>query len=497
MNLGMKTMKRFEEAMRHMKPALVLALCAALGTGLYSCGSSGGIFFSTSAGNTNVLKGVTLTGGKQGAAVGLVDVDGDGIPDKVVGAPYATTTSNTGVVLIYKGDSKGGFSSAPSSLLTGDDLFGASFVKLPKASNSDKEKFAIGAIYGDGADVSLCGSVSIYQGGGSGPQLITKLAGEGPMDRFGYSLAAGDLDGDGYTDIVVGAPSNTPSPSLYQQGAVYVYFGPQFTRSIALHASSTNKALGWAAAIGDINGDGKADLMLSAGGRILAYYGGTSFVSGSSTPVSVDSPDVTITSSASGFGKAIAILGDVNGDGITEIAIGAPNAVVGTNTDTGTVYIVKGTVRGTVNLEAATPPADLIVKINGLNLFDRFGASIVPAGDVDGDGKSDFAVSANLADGNTDDISGKVYLFKGKDINASTTLAASTAFTGLVMDQGYGTCLAPAGPGKLLIGGPTAYMNTGSVFTVDLSTGNVVTGGSSGGSSGGGLDCTSMPDMCM
>lgn len=480
--------------MNHLFKYILPVLCASLTA--YGCGS-GSSTMEMQGSNTNVLNGVTLMGSQQGKSAGLADVDGDGIPDKVVCAPYATISTNTGAALVYKGDSTGGFSSSPSSLLTGDDVFGASFVKLGKSSNDTAERFAVAALYGDGDAVSLSGSVSIYQGGSGGPQLIKKLAGEGPLDRFGFSLEAGDLDGDGYNDLIVGAQYNTPSSLLYQQGAVYVYFGPDFTRSIALRATSANKGLGWAVAAGDINGDGKSDLLISASGRVLAYYGGSSFASGSSTPVSVDSPDVTFKSSASGFGKAMAVIGDVNGDGVTEIAIGAPNATVGNNRDTGTVYIVKGTATGTVDLGTATPPADLIVKINGAALFDRFGSSIVPVGDVDGDGKTDFAVSAPLADVNTNDTSGKVYLFKGKDINASTTLANATAFKGSMIDQSYGTFIASAGTGRLMIGAPTANMNTGSVFMVDLATGEVVTGGSSGGSTGGGLDCTSMPGMCM
>lgn len=485
--------------MNKLLGSILPVLCACLA--VYGCGGSenngsGSGAAAAPAVVTDVLSGVALAGSYQGKAAGLADVDGDGVPDKIVGAPYASTSTNGGAVLVYNGAAAGGFSSKPSSVLTGDDLFGWSFVKLPKASNGDTEKFAVGALYGDGSDVSLSGSVSVFKAGSNGPQLVIKLAGEGPMDRFGSSLAAGDLDGDGYTDIVVGAQSNTASPSLYQQGAVYVYFGPDFTRSLALHASSTNTLLGGAVASGDINGDGKADLLISASSKVLAYYGGPSFASGASTPVSVNSPDVTFTSTASGFGKAIAVLGDVNGDGIAELAIGAPNAVVGSNADSGTVYIVKGTAKGIVNLAAATPPADLIVKLNGLNLFNRFGAAIVPVGDVDGDGKADFAVSANLADVNSDDMGGKVYLFKGKDINASTTLVASTAFNGYMIDQSYGSLLAPAGAGRLLIGGPTAGMNTGGVFMVDLTTGKVVAGGSSGGVSGGAYDCTNMPAIC-
>ncbi len=74
-------------------------------------------------------------------------------------------------------------------------------------------------------------------------------------------------------------------------------------------------------------------------------------------------PNITIKSSASGFGKAIAVIGDIDADGEQEIAIGAPNAVINTYRDTGSVYIVKGSATGTVTVDSA--PAALMVRIDG------------------------------------------------------------------------------------------------------------------------------------
>ena len=159
------------------------------------------------------------------------------------------------------------------------------------------------------------------------------------MDKFGYSLASGDFNGDGKTDIAIGAPYHNPAPSLYRQGAVYIYLGPDFGTKIALRASSANKGLARAVAAGDINGDGIADLIISASGKVLGFYGGTSFAP------TIGSPDVTISSSASGFGKSIAVIGDIDADGKGEIAIGAPNAVITLSSvssrDTGSVHIIK------------------------------------------------------------------------------------------------------------------------------------------------------------
>lgn len=444
-------------------------------------GCAGG---TADSGGSNPSEGIGVTNlslSKQGYSVGLVDVDGDGIADKIVGAPYAVKDSGLGTALIYKG-LQSGFSSQPTWYLTGDDNTGFSFVKLDKGSSDTAEKFAVGALNGNGEDVSLSGSVSIYRAGTNRPELIIKLSGEEPLDMFGFSLASGDFNADGKTDIIIGAPFHTPEPSLYQQGAVYVYLGPDFKTKISLRASSTNKGLGWAVASGDINGNGIADILISASGSVLAYYGGQTF-----NP-SINSPDVKITSTSSGFGKAIAVIGDVTADGFGEIAIGAPGATINNNRDTGSVYIIKGGT-GNRTINADSDQNSRIVRIDGSALFDRFGSSISPAGDVDDDNIPDFAVGAMTTDVDFNDLRGRVYLFKGKHIDSGTTLAKATAFNGTTRDQRYGFSLANAGNKRLLIGAPTSNMDTGGVSMVDLTTGQEVPGGSSGGSSGDTGEC--------
>ena len=460
-------------------------LLGSAGFMFYGCGSSGSSSMETVDNGqmaSSVMNGVTLINSKQGQAGGFVDADGDTIPDKVVGAPYATTSTNTGAVLVYKGDASGGFSSAPATLLTGDDNLGFSFAKLEKGANDTAEGFAVGAISGGGDgdnDASLCGTVSIYRNG-SAP---IKISGEEAMDKFGYSLASGDFNSDGYADIAVGAPFHSPSATLYQQGAVYIFFGPDFTDAgkVSLRASSANKGLGFAVAAGDINNDTYTDLLISAGGKVLIYKG---VASGTAFQPAINSPNLTISNSATGFGKAIAVLGDYDSDGKNEIAIGAPNATVNNNRDTGSVYIIKG--------DATTT----LAQMNGSNLFDRFGSSVASVPDMDGDNKPELVVGATMVNSDPNYLSGRVYLFKSSTLSGSSW-SASSAFSGTTKDQGYGTFLAPIGNGKLLIGAPRSNMDTGGVSMVDLATGQIVAEGSSGGGSGGGLDCTSMPGMCM
>ncbi len=428
---------------------------------------------------------LNLAGSKQGQAVGFADVDGDGITDKLVGAPYASAISGqtTGALLVYKGNTSG-YSSIPYLVLTGGDNFGYSAAGLGDVDGDEIEDFAVGAIHGDGTEVSLSGNVTVFKGGSNG-QIIKTVSGEGPMDKFGVSVAGGDLNADGITDLIVGAPFNTNDPALYQSGAVCVFLsasGSQaFTNPVKLYASSTNKSIGSVVASGDVNGDGAADLLFSASGKVLVYFGGSSF-----TP-SIDSPNITIKSSASGFGKAIAVIGDIDGDAVQEIAIGAPGAAI----NTGSVYIVKGSATGTVNLDSA--PATLMVRIDGGGIFNRFGASIAALNDIDADGKRDFAVGAPMADVTSGTgqnvLSGKAYVFKGKDITSSATLASGTAFSGKVKDQAYGASLAATASGQLAIGAPRSNADTGGVDMVDAATGEAVSGGSSGGSTGGSGDC--------
>ena len=340
---------------------LIVAV-AALGMTALGCKSSNNSVSDRAA-------AVNLVGSKQGLAVGFADVDGDGIEDKIVGAPYAASASATGAVLVYAGKASG-YSSTNSALFQGgDDNFGFSFLNLGDVDGDGKADFAISAIHGSGddaGDTSLSGLVTIFKGGGNG-QVIKKIGGDGPMDKFGYALAAGDVNGDGKPDLIVSAPFNTNDPSLYQSGAVYVYFAPDFTTRVALYASAANKALGLAVAAGDVNGDGVTDLLISASGRVLVYFGGAAFAP------AINSPDITLRSLSSGFGKAIAVIGDLDGDLNGEIAVGAPNAVINNYRDTGSVYIVKGSATGVVSLDAA--PAALLGRVSGAARGPRAAAS--------------------------------------------------------------------------------------------------------------------------
>ena len=436
--------------------------------------------------------GLVLQKSQQGQSGGLVDYDGDGIEDLVVGAPFATSGTKTGALLIYKATANG-FAADPSWVLTGDDNFGYAIANLGDVSGDGKADFAVAAYNGDGADVSLSGSVTIYQGGSS-EQVIAKLAGEAALDKFGLVLKGGcDLNGDGVKDLIVGAPYHSPGPDRYQGGAVYVYFGPGFQEAsrVRLPATTKTSGLGNAVSCGDLNGDGIGDLIVAANGKVLVYYGKSGFA-----PVT-DTPDVTIKNSDSKFGGSLAVIADLNADGLDELVVGAPNATASiggaSKTRVGRIYLVKGgtgsrSINLTINATTAIPDAnaDLLTWIDGAAYFDRFGFTVVPAGDVDADAKPDLAVSAVFADKDgatsiaTGLTAGKVYLLYGKDLKGDATatpISLAAVFNGPDYNMQYGNFLYPFtknGP-KLLVGAPTVNNQVGSVYGVNLQAGSSAT----------------------
>jgi hypothetical protein len=157
-------------------------------------------------------------------------------------------------------------------VLNGDDNYGFSFVNVRDVDGDAKDDFAVGAIHGDGPDVSLSGSVTVFSGGrnwnydeGLG-KIVAKLSGEGPMDKFGLSIAAGDLNDDGIGDLIVGAPFNTHDPKFYQGGAVYIYFG--LTSSIRLPFTRPHRTKARLERDGGrYNGDNIPDLCISPAAR--------------------------------------------------------------------------------------------------------------------------------------------------------------------------------------------------------------------------------------
>jgi len=322
--------------------------------------------------------------------------------------------------------------------------------------------FAVGAVNGSGEGASLSGTVSIYEAG-INPKKRVSLEGENALDRFGYALASGDLNGDGAADLIIGAPLHSPSPDLYQQGAVYIYFGPSYQNENAIKIASTasNGGIGLSLATGDINGDDREDLLMGASGKVLCYYGGTSFPS--------EAPDVVFSSSDTGFGRAIAVIWDIDHDGYRDIAVGAYQAVIQNTPETGRLFVLKGGP-GNRNVNANDEASgEVLIRIDGEPNSGQFASSILALKNAN---ENDLlAVGAVHANGNPWPMTGKVYLFNGNSLVPGATVASAVSLPGNSRDMHLGAFLSAA-KGKwgsrLVAGAPSAGSNTGGVCLFDL-----------------------------
>lgn len=290
------------------------------------------------------------------------DINGDGFSDVIVGAPGA------------------------------DKFAGAAYVLFGHASPFGTD-FELSSLNGNNGFIL------------SHPEI---------SDSLGTSVAsAGDLNGDGLADIIVGSPFGFSSGT----GDAYVVFGHIGKFDTDIDISTLNGANGFVisnssgedgaarsvASAGDVNGDGFADIIVGAPSD--DDFAGASYVifghAGGFDPnidvakleradgVRVDGPG-----GDAGSGSSVASAGDVNGDGFADIIVGAPDAYE----QSGGSYVVFG---------GAHLPADIVLsKLNGTNGFkivrggESAGFSVASAGDINGDGFADIIVGAPYADSN-------------------------------------------------------------------------------------------------
>jgi hypothetical protein len=241
-------------------------------------------------------------------------------------------------------------------------------------------------------------------------------------DYFGTDVAEiGDLDGDGVTELAIGAPGDDDGGA--SRGAVWILFlNSNGTVKGYQKISSTAGGFGGqldaedvfgdaVAALGDLDGDGIADLAVGAWGD---DDGGTNrgavwilFLNSNGTVKSYQKISATAggfggqLDDHDGFGNAVEALGDLDGDGVTELAVGA-NLDDDGGTDHGAVWILflnpNGTVKGYQKISSTAGGFS-----GQLDNGDQFGISVAALGDLDGDGVRDLAVGAVTDDdGGTD-----------------------------------------------------------------------------------------------
>ncbi|MCA9076192.1 MAG: FG-GAP repeat protein [Planctomycetaceae bacterium] len=406
----------------------------------------------TAGGFTGVLDDLDAFGS---SLLNLGDLDGDGVNDLAVGADqdddggsargalYILFLNSNGTVKSHQkiSDTTGGF----TAVLDDTDNFGDALANLGDMDGDGVTELAVSA-FRDGDGGTDRGAVYVLfmntDGTVKSHQKISDTAGGftgtlDDVDFFGHAMGSlGDLDGDGVTDLAVGAVFDDDGGS--GRGAVYVLFLND-DGTVKSHRKISNTVGGFSAALldfdffgrslanmGDLNGDGVTDLAVGAygdddgGGQRGAVY--VLFLNSdgsvkSHQKISDTAGNFTATLDNSDFfGVMMTNLGDLDGDGLVELVVGANQDDDGGNAR-GAVYILS--------LEQVTP-SGVVTSSNkisdiaggftgGLGGFDYFGRSVTELGDLDGDGVTDFAVGAD-ADDDGGDARGAVYiLFMNSD----------------------------------------------------------------------------------
>ncbi len=364
--------------------------------------------------------GYTISDGRGGEATATVELLV--VPDLV---PLGQVRAGVGGFAIdgEQNDDGAGFSVAIAGDVDGDGL---SDVIVGAPGSAGAAYVVFGKTDGDHVDLA-----NLTNGMGGGFAIVAEADG----DNMGFAVAAaGDVNDDGLADVIVSAPESDASAS--NAGRSYVVFGKADADPVdladvaggvggfaidglAVSDRSGNSVTG----LGDMNADGFDDVAIgvdeadpngASSGRVYVVFGKANGDLVALSAIAMDIGGFTIDGEAAGdeAGRTVAGIGDVSGDGVPDLLLGAPfNDAAGASA--GRAYVVFGKSDGTTVQLSSVAAGMGGFALDGEAAGDFAGSSVGPAGDIDGDGLADFIVAAPRNDGAGMDT-GRAYVVFGQ-----------------------------------------------------------------------------------
>ncbi|MBM9498666.1 Ig-like domain-containing protein [Leptospira sp. 201903071] len=417
------------------------------GTSTWSAGSQHTIAVRSkdSSGNFSSVVSVQVRKGTN------KDINGDGYVDMVTGE------YGQGLVYIFHSSGTSGITATNASL--------ANRYIVGNTSDEFGKSVVLGDLNGDGYSDVIVGApaantntgrvYAFYSSGSSGVNISfvsfasVKIDGAVSSERFGFALETADVDGNGYSDLIVGAPySSTNTGKVYvfhSTGTPGIVDTSAATANVILAGSATNEFFGSALVAGNVNGDIYSDVVVGAYGY-SAQKGRVSIFHGSSAGIGAVSSLITNSGGSGQFGFSLT-LADVSGDGYADLIAGAPFL----NSAKGHVVVFVSSTTPAGILSGGLGGANFIIQ--GTVISDHLGYTVA-ARDLDLDGRADLILNSTP----NSPAQGIVYVYMTPFPSYTDTSTATLTMTGPMGDlYGWGLSTGDVngdGYGDLYVGSP-------------------------------------------